>query len=576
MELYQILGWVAVAGVLYIGWNNYTYKREKKEGGGLLKKNTGASLIIGATGKPIPFLGSTVEKRTLALSDLSQIWTQKAERKITVDKLSSLWRKQPGVIASQIKDETNFKHEETTVFYRKYLEGVSFFAGTRGNLIVSLLSLLDKEFSAPSVVNGKSEVEIKAYPTDVYEALGQTSIGIHTLNVAEIIQSKVPKGPNLGAAVISAIAHDLGKLPSYQNDVLYATGDHPIVSVGILNGNEYFKKLQQEEQDSVIKAIQNHHKSPQDALSTALKESDKAARQRETNAFNEKRKILFEETKKKEEAIKRTKEREETFEKIRQEEQSKNRETKQTLFSDIPIEVIPKPHRKGGGLLAKAQKNQTSDSETSEKAVVTEDTKPEVIIKTEKEATEKKETDVKPIITPQEMPKEALFVTSPEKEEESRTELALCWFDSEAFIEALKPHINRVANRKWEAFSMRDGHVYVQPNLFYKCIKHVGDINKDFTAHQAEKDEQQKKDITFSVIKILSKSKDAISKDLIKEGFFSAKFVLMYNDGREKANCTYIPLNAHVFDILPSDMEDSKPELLKQIKGVIPDFSSKK
>jgi DNA polymerase III psi subunit len=73
-------------------------------------------------------------------------------------------------------------------------------------------------------------------------------------------------------ALITGLGHDLGKIPAYQ-DTLYLTGDHPIISIIVLNKLPGFESMSNREEISL--SIRQHHLlNPESTLGRALKEAD--------------------------------------------------------------------------------------------------------------------------------------------------------------------------------------------------------------------------------------------------------------------------------------------------------------
>jgi len=175
-------------------------------------------------------------------------------------------------------------------------------------------------------------------------------------------------------------------------------------------------------------------------------------------------------------------------------------------------------------------------------------------------------------------PQEVRLLYAPDKSAECRRELDIPWFDSNLFLDCLRPNINLVRNKRFSIFSMRDGYVYVQPNIMWLAIKKVaGRVGEEAPfAIEASGNEQDKKDLLFSVVQRLRYDRDAIANDLIKPGFFSAFFVVTYDDGHQTPGCPFVPFTAAAFDALPGELEALKPALLLKIKSIKGDSTWRK
>jgi len=142
-----------------------------------------------------------------------------------------------------------------------------------------ILTLLDQEGSCPSVVNRNSREPEKGLNTTVYAALSKVPLYRHALNVADRVVSPGGKEAAVPKLVIAGLAHDLGKLPSYQ-EKLFSTGDHSFIAPLVLGKLESFKKLPFASE--IIEAISLHHRpKPEPDLAKRLRDADQAARKQE-------------------------------------------------------------------------------------------------------------------------------------------------------------------------------------------------------------------------------------------------------------------------------------------------------
>ncbi|MDA8325671.1 MAG: HD domain-containing protein, partial [Nitrospiraceae bacterium] len=114
---------------------------------------------------------------------------------------------------------------------------------------------------------------------NAYDVLAGVKLYRHTLDVAEeMIKAFKGSAAMLPKVLITSLGHDLGKLPSYRK-TLYSLGDHPLISVTILEGLPGYTGLPYK--DEVNKAIVDHHRYPKGLLGEKLKEADQVARRTE-------------------------------------------------------------------------------------------------------------------------------------------------------------------------------------------------------------------------------------------------------------------------------------------------------
>ena len=149
-----------------------------------------------------------------------------------------------------------------------------------------LLSLLDKEGDCSSVVNVAQDIEA-SWNSSTYTLLGQTNLLDHSLNVAEEAIRLLEESDAayiVPDALIVALAHDVGKLPSIKG-YLYSLGEHPLAAGRVLAEIDAFGQLAKK--DELLRAIKLHHKHPDNMLGKTLKRADQLARQKELDQAQE-------------------------------------------------------------------------------------------------------------------------------------------------------------------------------------------------------------------------------------------------------------------------------------------------
>ncbi|MDA8387143.1 MAG: HD domain-containing protein [Nitrospiraceae bacterium] len=217
-------------------------------------------------------------KKEIALEALSALWARHRNTVISLEQLAGLWRSQAGLSPPLEAENLSIEHPELQDFYDKYVKDRTFAATPAGGVVKEILGLLDREGDCPSVANTKGEPD-RLFDKTVYNVLAGVKLYRHTLNVAEeMIKAFKGSAAMLPKVLIASLGHDLGKLPSFMK-TFYSTGDHPLISVTILEGLKGYSELPYK--DEVNKAITDHHRSPKGLLGEKLKEADQAARRME-------------------------------------------------------------------------------------------------------------------------------------------------------------------------------------------------------------------------------------------------------------------------------------------------------
>ena len=419
-------------------------------------------------------------KKEIALEALSTIWSRHRNSEISLEQLACLWRSQASQHLPAEADSPAFKHPEIQDFYDEYVKERTFSTTPAGAVVNEILQLLDQEGDCPSVVNGKGEAE-GLTDKNAYDVLAGVKLYRHTLDVAEeMIKAFKGSAAMLPKVLIASLGHDLGKLPSYRK-TLYSLGDHPLISVTILEGLPGYAGLPYK--DKVNKAIVDHHRYPKGLLGEKLKEADQDARRTEIASNIKERPAAG--------------------------------------------EAGPEPSRPEGPLQP-PPKTQLDHAE-----------------------------------------KDSIFIThaTKEKEKVKLKEVPLSWFDADRYLRELKPYINRLDGQRWSAFSMPDGHVYFQAGVLEEAAKKLGKGNPNIALMDSDK--ELKRNVLFSIVCLLRREKEAISRGLIKDGFFGGPFIVRMQDGREISSY-YTPFNAEAFRETVSYFEELKEGKIKEIEDVRP------
>lgn len=190
-----------------------------------------------------------------------------------------------------VPDRVLFRHERIQQFYadfvlpyEKILSGNHYLRPVR-----SLLSLLDLHGDCPSVVQADQDHEYQAVQK-VYDLLSKITLLDHSLNVAEQMIAGVMKAKTrdpemiMGKVLVSALGHDIGKIPSLINAGTYRKGDHPYISYLVLK-NAIFTETSPQHED-ILTAVKSHHYPIREGFTHDLRKADQAAREMEAEQLS--------------------------------------------------------------------------------------------------------------------------------------------------------------------------------------------------------------------------------------------------------------------------------------------------
>lgn len=251
--------------------------------------------------------------------------TEDIKTDISLEKLSALWINEPVVpesvrkrIMEEIKTELGLKDtglkiaqeeqvkaevvqpEKVLVIknkrlYEFYQKIKDFLSNNEFNdPIVKLIKIIDKKGGCPSVASSIGIDSNKEYSNiktinnmtqyDIYKSI---TLRDHTIDVCEEALKQVNNLKEgirsyLPVVMIACLAHDIGKVPSLSEK--YATGDHPIISKGVL------KEIGLTEDNitlDIYAAVGNHHSfsKSDNTIDKILRSSDKLAREHELTLY---------------------------------------------------------------------------------------------------------------------------------------------------------------------------------------------------------------------------------------------------------------------------------------------------
>ena len=410
---------------------------------------------------------------------LAGIWTHKGTAESSAEKDEGETRKE----TEKSQDETHeisvaFRDPDLNAFYIENIRDKAGFSPQVRQVAEGILETLDREGDCPSVVNSHGEIEA-SLETGVYNRLARVTLREHALDTAKAMLRLVDPGPMTPMAIIAALGHDLGKIPAYRQQ-LYSLGDHPVISVTILDKIPGFSEMPNK--GDVITAIRDHHRKPIDFFSIKLKEADQEARKKEL-----------------------------------------------------------------------ARNFSLGDPGTGRESLPREEVEP-------RRVTSAMET----------IPRDDENKTEDRKRRRKPREVELPWYDGKAILQEIAGRVNKVDEGRWEAFSMANGYVYVQVGLLWSVTKKVARINGDPSVLIADSDEELRTNILYSIVERLKTEENAIARGLIRDGYFSAPFVVTMRDGTVHSKASYVPFNLEALGMLPSELESQKYGKVREIVDVTP------
>lgn len=142
------------------------------------------------------------------------------------------------------------------------------------------------------------------------------------------------------------------------------------------------------------------------------------------------------------------------------------------------------------------------------------------------------------------------------------------WFDAEQFLKNLRPYINRVAGRRFMAFSMADGHVYFQAKAIEEVVRKMAEQEGSMDIATMATDDLTMRQVLFTVVHHLRVEHDVIARGLIKDKYFGGYFTITMYSGKTLKGF-YTPFHAEAFGSI-AEMENRKSGLLKNFRSVEP------
>ena len=222
-----------------------------------------------------------VRQREIPLSEIAELWA-KSQRsgQLHIKDIAPLWCK--SAIKEEERSEYHFRSTEVQEWFSNNITQQPWFnqAEAHKEICYQLLRMLEDEGDCSSVVNPSNDVEA-SWDTNTYSMLGRTTLLDHSIHVAEhaiILLTAADAQHVIPDAMVAALAHDLGKLPSNRTH-LYSLGEHPLAAGRVLAEITLFKGLSHKE--DIARAIKQHHMRPEGLIGKTLKKADQQARQQE-------------------------------------------------------------------------------------------------------------------------------------------------------------------------------------------------------------------------------------------------------------------------------------------------------
>ncbi|AJC92224.1 hypothetical protein CSUB8523_0700 [Campylobacter subantarcticus LMG 24377] len=254
------------------------------------------------------------ELQVIHIKDLSKLWIEEESIILNDPLKQSLKRKYQPLAHTKNEDLlsiAHFKNDNIILFLEKSIKPyLNILESEELKAIVKLLHILEDNSKAPSVVPNKNDPNATygfGHLKNIVEPLtldGKTRFDIfytislldHTLEVARNTIDTIESNKNfkkkdiLAQAIISALAHDIGKIEKYKMQdkskdfIALKEQPHHVISNIILYDS--FKTLPN--LDQIAKAVINHHSgaiAKEDVLLKLLVDCDKQTREKEIHSY---------------------------------------------------------------------------------------------------------------------------------------------------------------------------------------------------------------------------------------------------------------------------------------------------
>ena len=411
-----------------------------------------------------------------------------------------------------------FKNQNIQEFYEKYVYPLTVLSDNERKVIMRLLHLLDEKGNVPSVVTeavSKMETDM-ARDTTEYDILKHITLADHSIRVAINMIEEDDSLLTRAKKIITALAHDIGKIRDFYINKKYVFGSHAQTSVAVLRTMDGFRELEyaKEVEDAILK----HHLSPLEGLGMQLKQADKKARQEEVFIVTS-------------QSIKESLEGEKS-------EETNEKAGEEEMKGEAP--ASEQKQEKNGG--TKDAKKDTTMNFSEQRKVVNLD--PYV-----RDGSDQKQ-QYKSII-----------------EESKRIDLS--WLPLDIFLSKLRDRINiETPGGGFDAFSDTRGYVYVQTGVVMDLFKEIAKENGKFDEYNFE-DEKERRKILHALADLF-RAHGYFADALTNRNYFAGVFEVRFYDGRSVRG-KYMPFiySAFVDDIAKLESKKVKGGVLSKIREVV-------
>lgn len=451
------------------------------------------------------------ELQEIPLGDIAkELWLRGQETgEINLKDLAPLWRK--SMLTEAERSDYMFKTQEVEEFFVHMIDQPWFDqAEAHKEVCYQILRMLEEEGDCPSVVNPSNDVEA-SWDTNTFSMLGRTTLLNHTLHVAKHTVDLMMEAEShhvIPDAMIAALAHDIGKLPSNRTH-LYSLGEHPLAAGRILSKIKPFKGINRKA--DITKAIKEHHMKASSLVGKTLKKADQKARQQELEEAVDLEPVTV---------INALGREQQTTTSVGSTTSNQSTCSNDNVTSS-PAPSIPPLSSGGSGSARQAEADIYGD---------------------EKEEGAKKS----------DRPKTINITT---------------WFDPQLFLTELKPYINQIKGRKFKAFSMPNGIVYFQIKVIEDVIRQQAKrANAMDIATMGQRDKTMQT-VIFSVVDQF-RQHNVIATDMIKDQYFGGYFTINLRGGESTMKGYYTPFKAEAFGSIGELEKMKKKGLIMNFSSV--------
>jgi len=157
------------------------------------------------------------------------------------------------------------------------------------DIVRSLIDLIEEHGQCSSIALDSADTEVVHFLASVRDNLAKITLREHTYSVARHLLDIVKEryndaGQHIPKALVTALAHDIGKIPAYRLSGAFNTTEHHLVSAQKLM--ELFIGKDVPWLKDVVRAVESHHApAANDNLALMLREADRYARRMELLSF---------------------------------------------------------------------------------------------------------------------------------------------------------------------------------------------------------------------------------------------------------------------------------------------------